>query len=299
MGMSRNTRTRAPMLVGDIGATSTRLALAGSGGTPGKTAVFPTPDGDVSFLLQSFLQSRNNPPLRGCLLAVAGLIRGRGTRAAVKLTNRATVVSVAGVSRAIGCPVLLCNDLVALAAAVPVLEPGRDLQRLDAVTGTGEGTQLVVAVGTGFGAALITARGEIIPTEGGHVLCPLEGQDRRRIEDLLSGMALAARYPAYESATALGIAAEAAMPAAVAAVAEFSQLLGRACANLVLATGAWSGVFLAGGVIDALAPVLDVAALRAGFAEHPTFGSALARVPLVRVRAEHAALTGLATLGTE
>lgn len=296
MGMSRKPRAE-PMLVGDIGATSTRLALAGRDGRLDRIEVFPTPDGDAQFLLRAYLDRHHDKPPRGCLLAVAGMVRGHGAKARVTLTNRATTVNTAALSRTLHCPVLLCNDLVALAAWLAYPVRGRKLAPLDDVTVSGAGTRIVVAVGTGFGAAIVTAAGEILPTESGHLQWPLDASVPETVEARLSGMALAARHPEFESATALAHAALAGSTRARSVVGEFTHLLGRACANLVLATGAWTGVYLSGGVIHALAEVLDGAALRAAFVSHPGFGAALARVPLVRIRDPHATLKGLAAQG--
>lgn len=299
MGMNRGRARRAALLVGDVGATSTRLALAGPGARLRQVEVYPTPDGDLRFLLQAYVDRHLGSPPRGCALAAAGMVRGRADRARVALTNRATLLEAGPLARALGCPVLLCNDLVALAGAVPRLTPGRGLDYLDRVRAPGAGTRVVAAVGTGFGAAIITATGDILPTEAGHVQWPLDAPVREPVEARVSGLALSTRHPEYDSATALALAVDAGSAHARSVVDEFTRLLGCACANLVLGSGAWSGVYLAGGVMQALAGVLDGAALRAAFVDHRVFRSALARVPLVRISARHGTLAGLASLCAE
>jgi glucokinase len=297
MGLSRNIVPGLPLLVGDIGGTSTRLALVTDGEPVEDVRIFPTPDGDLVYLLRAFLDSRQTRVPASCALAGAGLVQGEGEKAHIRLTNRDTIIDAGQIARALGCPVVLCNDLAALAASLPELRAGADVQLLDGARGAARGTRLVVAVGTGFGAAIVGAHGEVIATEAGHTLLP--GGEARQIEDVLSGIGLAAQHPEFLDATDLARAVQSRDPAARALVREFAALLGRVLGNLVLATGAWGGVYLSGGVIGALLPVLPRRPLRAALRSHPQFSAQLARVPLLHIRAGDASLRGLARLARE
>lgn len=274
-----------PLLVGDLGATNLRLALVDSDAPPRAFERLAAPDTELGAVLAGYL-ARHGAEVRGCALGVAGRVRGQPRSATVDMTNRQLSLDAARLSATLGTTVELHNDVAALAATVPAMEPS-DLEVLDGLPLRVDAPVLVVAVGTGFGAALATPSGEVIATEAGHAELPASAPRMAggttatavTIESALSGPGLA-RWPG----------------APAAAQAAFIEALGRTCANLVLATGAWGGVLLAGGVIDGLAPRLDSRRLRAALAGAGPFAGDLAALPLGRVRAPDATLRGLVRL---
>ena len=158
------------VLVGDVGGSNTRLALAGP--EIGVTGLKHFPNDSYSSLdevLAAYCAQPDLPPLQGCCLAVAGPVYG-GTG---RLTNRDWHGTAAGLAERLpletGGRVDVVNDLAALGHALPVLIPGQ-LSSLRAGRQQGE-QALVAGVGTGFNVSL-SAGGNTIEAELGHASLP-------------------------------------------------------------------------------------------------------------------------------
>jgi len=162
--------TDLTVLVGDVGGSNTRLALAGP--EIGVTALKHFSNDSYSSLeevLAAYCEQPDLPILGGCCLAVAGPVFGE----AYRLTNR----DWHGTARDLqNCLPLACdgrvdviNDLAALGHALPVLMPGQ-LSSLRAGRQQG-GQALVAGVGTGFNVAL-SAAGHTVEAELGHASLP-------------------------------------------------------------------------------------------------------------------------------
>jgi glucokinase len=78
------------------------------------------------------------------------------------------------------------------------------------------------------------------------------------------------------------------------AVAGFGQALGGFCGDVALSLGARGGVYLAGGVAQALA--LPRAAFLTRFQDRPRMRAYLARIPVRLIRHPQPGLLGLAAL---
>jgi glucokinase len=274
--------------------------------------VLPTPHGRLGPTLAAYLGALGAPPVDRCAIAAAGrIVRGEGG-ARVVLTNTGLVLHTDdlrpyGSARA---PVLV-NDLAAAAAALPVLAAD-DLQPLDGVATRRDGTRLALGIGTGVGAALRLAGGALLDTEAGHVdLAAVTAQERACLARLPTGRASAEslfagpglpRLHALLTGDPEGTAADLVARAgdgdarALATFALYSSWLGRYAGDLVLAYGAWGGVYLLGGVVAGLRALLDARAFRAGMVDKLQFGDELAAVPVQRVLHPQPALLGLATL---
>jgi len=175
------------------------------------------------------------------------------------------------------------------------------------------GHRIVVGLGTGFGAAALTAKGTVLETEAGHMsLAAVSASERRwldmlaplgrcAVEQVLSGPGLlrlhevVSRQPGMEHEELLRQWTQG-ESSAVRTMSVFSTWLGRTVGDLVLAQGAWGGVTLCGGVVDRLGPALDATAFRKGFEDKTPFAADLAAVPVWKVRHPHPALLGLARL---
>ncbi len=133
-------------LVGDIGGTNTRLALADETGLIGDSVTRARNDDFESFdaILASFLKDRAPGPLAGVCVAIAGPVSAGSGR----LTNRdwslcaETLQTQSGAQRA-----ELINDLSALGYALGRIEPEHVCGTAPAST---NGQSLVVGMGTGF-----------------------------------------------------------------------------------------------------------------------------------------------------
>ncbi|GMG82044.1 glucokinase [Paralimibaculum aggregatum] len=286
-------------LVADIGGTNARFARAAPGGAPGPVLRLRVAD-HPSFedALAAFLAAEGGGASEGTseiAIAAAGPVIG----GAVRLTNAHWEISPAAVARVLpGARVAILNDLAAVAHLLPRLGPeGAETLR----PGAPDGTQPMIAVnvGTGFGASVaVPVRGgwAALATEAGHMsLAPASGEDAAlmagaatgaatgtaTVEALLSGPGharLAARAPAPEVRRLV------------------SALLGRVAGDLVLATGAWGGLFLCGGVLEDFDAVIDRALFLERLLARTGVAARLAAVPVRRITAANPALAGLAAM---
>ncbi|GAC1624928.1 MAG: glucokinase [Nevskia sp.] len=303
-------------LVIDVGGTHTRIALAHAEATRARLdapLIVATPRGRIHEAIQGFLAARPDLTIDGLAVAAAGRIRRAPGRSWVQLTNAALTIEREELQALLGVPrVWLVNDLAAIAAALPWL--GEDaLQAIGNARSATPGHRLVVGIGTGFGAAALTADGALLETEAGHAnLAAVSASERHWLDNLapLGGLAIEQVISGpgllrlHQAITRQGLSTheelrerwEKSDPGAVRTFIAFSTWLGRVIGDLVLSHGAWSGVVVAGGVIARLGPALDHAAFREGFEHRGAFASDLASVPVWLVRHPQPALLGLARL---
>ncbi len=296
-------------IVCDAGGTNVRFARASAGQIDGVRAV-PTSDGlDVAALLASFSETfEDREDLEGAVIAAAGPVQD----AQVTLTNADVTIRAAGVRDALQRPVLIMNDLEAVAWAVPHLTVS-ELRTLLACDMPLAGGKIAINIGTGFGAALLleTARGaHVCALEPGHMKLAAFGASAPAaltatlsIEQVLSGKALAdpqmlhALWGLPQAAAIESRHLFATAPASADQqrfISGFSALFGQVCGDLVLATGAWAGVYLTGSVAGAWSQAADMDAFHAAFCDKGPMSARMARVPVHLILAEHPALKGLA-----
>lgn len=307
------------VLVGDVGGTQTRFAMAGP-------QDWPTAISDVKVLagrdfggfddaLRHYLDTTGAAPDAACI-AVAGPVRS----GAVHLTNRDWAVSEADVSARFGIGrVILVNDFVAMARAVPEL--GQDafdvLFAGEAVKGA---PILVAGPGTGFGVSTLIPVGggwTVLAGEGGHIAyaprTDLERQLARILERdhgyvsnelVASGSGLDEVHAAF--CEIYGVARAEFSPAEIIERAEAGDPMYRALielranavmgavGDLALANGTLGGVVLAGGVTERIAAYLKTPEVFGRFAARGPMSDFLACCPVRRLRDPLAPLTGAA-----
>lgn len=278
-------------IVCDVGGTNIRMAR--SEGPKKLVNVTVRPTALCSFLqdaLLEYLRAFDDcDSVLGAAIAAAGPVEaGR-----VTLTNhQMTIDREAIMARLGGRPVALLNDLEATAYALPLLSAD-DSSPVIAASNPKAGPRLVVNVGTGFGAALLlqtTSGWHSVATEAGHMTFATVELSRViknnvsetvSVEDKLSGLALS-------SATdgAFGSQFSAA----------FGDLFGAVCGNLVLATGAWGGVYLCGSVASAWCRTGDRSSFIAAFKNKGRMSEQMTRVQVSEIVLPHPALVGLTTV---
>ncbi len=260
-------------LLADIGGTNARFARSLPDGEilakrNYRVADFP----DFDSALQSYKADTGDfDTCDTAAIAAAGpVIDGQ-----MRLTNADWQLSEAAISQSLGnVPTRLFNDLEAVALALPHLhdadlEPVGDMSKRPVEPSR----MLALNVGTGFGAAVIIrcrAGWVTCPSEAGHMtftaqdevdieLPPTGGPAAITVEDVLSGAGLMRLYQSQchklgaqiSATTPNEVFARVAQDAAAQnALKIFSGWLGRVARNLVLASAAWGGVFLTGGVIQ-------------------------------------------------
>lgn len=209
----------------------------------------------------------------------------------------------------------LANDLAAVAAALPHLGPA-DFNDFGPAIRPSMGRRLVLGVGTGLGAALLTESGETVDSEAGHADLPsvsaeehawcasLSTQGRVSNERVLCGSGLLRLHAVIGGETLNTVDELLARwgqgdAGARTTLAAFSTWLGRVAGNLVLCCGAWGGVYLIGGVVLGLGPALDPVSFRRGFEDKTPYGRDLANVPVRRVIHPQPALVGMAAMALD
>lgn len=308
-----------PLLLADIGGTNARFALVAKPGDP------PSPM--LRLATRDFIDAES---AFSHAIAHFGVVPGTlvcasaGPREAcqIRLTNADWIVDMAALTARFQCGGVLFNDFEALALALPFLEANA-LMPIGPWNPMPAGVRVAVGPGTGLGvAALVDAGGRFmpLPSEGAHVgFGPLSRDEERlfrqveRVEGritaevLLSGqglvrlhaarMALKDRGDPYRDAAAL--TAEAlADPKGEAAetIRLFLALLGRFAGDLAITFRAEGGVFIGGGIVPRLMPLLDPQAFRMNFEAKAPVGGLARKCPSAVIRGE-AALIGLAAYG--
>jgi len=311
--MAQSSATRA-VLLADIGGTNSRFALAGPDGQPERVLIIENDTvANLEGAIACYIDETGARP-SAAVLAVAGPLDGEE----VVLTNRAWRFQPAALARRFGFEKLrLVNDFEAIAWALTRLTSA-DARPLGPTPPARPGVKVVLGPGTGLGvAALVPVNGrwQVLASEGGHASFGPQSLEEMEIfatllhecgsvcaETVLSGPGLArllrAIDPGSQAQTPEAVVANALKgePAALAAVQLFVLLLGRFAGGLALTFKAVGGVYIAGGVVARLGPLIDVQALRAAFEAHPPYQTLLASIPIWLLTRSEPGLLGCAVL---
>ena len=302
-------------LVGDIGGTNARFAIAEHGHHPVEVRKMPVAQyTGLIEAAQEYLLGR--PHIKEAVLAVAAPVVGDQ----IKFTNNSWGFSIDEIRHRLGVGrLVVINDLVAHAWSLAALD-AHEVASLK--TGMPEPAQpiAVIAPGTGLGVSfLVKAGGALagLPSEAGHasfspqdavqVEILRELRDRYEhvsAERLVSGPGLLAiakalariRGEAVEFHEPRDVSAGAAdgNPLCREALRTFSSALGSTAGNLALTLLTGGGVIVTGGLCRALRPLLDLPALTAGFTGKGRFTPYLKNIPIDQILRAHAALLGAA-----
>ncbi len=319
---------RAPqrILVGDIGGSNIRLALAERRPAGWRLSAHLTgathPGLDLAEILHHYLWELGQPAVQACAICAAGPPEsfGRGeTR--IRLTNLRSILTTvqlrtgAGVEHAV-----LLNDFTALALSLPLLKRG-DLRQLGKGRPEAGAAMAVVGPGTGLGVSALIPHATgyaCVVGEGGHANLSLHSADELAVwrllrrdsqpldaEEILSGPGLVRLYTALarlRSAQSNPLTAEQIARQAMGrrnAVAReslriFTQWLGRFAGDVALIYGARAGVYLAGGILPAWGAGFNARLFRRGFEDKGNFAGYVKRIPTWLITHPQPALLGLA-----
>ncbi|MEJ1937836.1 glucokinase, partial [Nostoc sp. NIES-2111] len=183
----------------------------------------------------------------------------------------------------------LPNDCEARALAVPAVRPAA-LKTIGADLPEGAGASVVLGPGTGLGVGALVKAGDLwvpIPSEGGHIDLAVDAGDwdilsrvekvmgRLTAEVVLSGSGIARLHAARRavlggsgpSDTIAIVETAVANPGGAEAdtIRQFLRLLARFAGDMALTFGSTGGVYLSGGILPRIAPLLDADAFRAAF----------------------------------
>jgi glucokinase len=197
---------------------------------------------------------------------------------------------------------MLVNDFVASAHAVPVLS-GADVVPLNGKLAASAGNILLCGPGTGFGAAAILRQDgklRVAESEAGHMALGAvtatelaafariaEEDGPLIVEDLLAGNGLVALHGALtDTQMSSGDLVAAALRGETAAkhtMDMFMAVFGRVAGDLALAFNARGGVYMSGGLGQALAPFYNEAPFRSAFEQHRPYQEFLRSIALFAV----------------
>jgi glucokinase len=318
------------ILAGDIGGTNTRLGLfAPARPRPRQLAmqVFTTLDfSDLPSMITAFLEATSTAD--GAVDRACFGVAGPVERDSAQLTHVPWRVDGPGIAQAFRLKrVRVVNDLVAMAHAVPVLEP-QELHILQPGTPIEGGNMTLIAAGTGLGIALLhNVDGRFVPSasEGGHadfaartereinLLRDLTARfGRAEVEHVVAGHGLVNIHRVVHHDPCLA-AVDLDDPDAPAAISKaalerrcagcvevldfFVESYGAEAGNMALDMMATAGVYIGGGIAPKILPALDTGAFLTAFRAKGAFAPMLAKMPVQVILNAEAGLLGAAVFG--
>jgi glucokinase len=321
-------------LAGDVGGTKSALAIIDSELGPRnflEKATYPSADyPSLDALVAEFLKGKKWQLARASIDVAGPVVDGR-----CQTTNLPWVIEEKSLSKELGIPVRLVNDLDAIAHAIPLLEAG-DLETLNPGAPVKHGALAVIAPGTGLGEAFLEWNGNTYrpyPSEGGHTDFAPSGTLQLKLlnylmdrfghvsyERVCSGIGVPNLYAfikdsgicpepdwlreqiaaAPDPAPVIGQAAlDDKADIAVATLDLFVSILGSEAGNLALKVLATGGIYLGGGIPPRIIPFLKKAEFFHSLQNKGRFSTLLANIPIHIILNPEAALIGAARHGLE
>jgi glucokinase len=326
------------LLVGDLGSTTATLAVISPDIGPRMSLVeasFPTkPYPSFAAIVKEFLTRFDLPVHHACFDVPGPVVDGRATLSTLPwLVDEEVLASVLHLTS-----VRILNDVEALAFAVPHLEPADSLLLNPGIPVT-HGALAVVAPGTGLGEAFLVWTGSgyhACPSEGGHAdFAPLDDlqiellQHMRSRSDHLSYESICSasgiqqiyeflgqkgQYHADGPELTVGMARgddpaplviDAALHAvdssatSIATINLFLSILGAEAGNMALSVLATGGVYLGGGILPQMQPLINAGRFMRAFQHKGRAAGLLGRMPVHVVINGRASLLGAAYCGLE
>jgi glucokinase len=312
------------ILVGDIGGTHCRLAMAQVAG--GRVILehiqrYQNAEYDsLGAILTNYLVAHASPS--STCLAVAGPTDGRS----VHFTNLDWRIDANALERELGLEqVHLVNDFSAVGWGLNALGTD-DLHPLQAGQPDAQGVKAAVGAGTGLGVSIGIWRNGLhlpLPTEGGHMgFAPLDTEQDRllcfmrdlygrvSVERLISGPGIVDLYRFCAQETRVDSTPLLANPipaqaisqagmrgdngAATRAMLLFARIYGQVAGDVALLTRAQGGIYLAGGIAPQILPLLAGPEFLAGFHAKGRFSDWTRSVPVAVILDPDIGLRGAA-----
>ncbi len=306
------------IIVGDIGGTHARFAIAALGGE--RPEIGPMRRYRVRDLpglpeaWAKFAAESGEPLPRDAALAVAAPIEGEVLRfmnSDWRIPRRSLAADLK-LER-----LTLLNDFGAVAHAVSVLGPDELRPIAGPETLPDEGVISVLGPGTGLGVAMLVRRGgsvAVIETEASHIgFAPLDPEEeeladaivarygRASIERIVSGPGLldihrflgGGDWDPLKAGDLWSAAIEGENEIAVRALDIFVRCFGAAAGDLSLAHGAM-GVVITGTLANRIAPLLGAPAFEARFTAKGRYRERMQRVPVMLATCAEPGLLGAA-----
>ena len=316
------------LLVGDIGGTNARFALANP-----KTVAFDAPmtlkcENFASSIeaIRHYLEAVSAPlPTTICLAAAGPVIDET-----VSVTNNHWTLSAREIRQELGAErVRLLNDFEAVAWSIPSIEE-RCLESIGQASQkalpTDSFSVAIVGPGTGLGTGgLLKREGQLIPLvgEGGHIgfapksraqieiLNVLRDKfERVCVERLVSGSGIENIYWALHAlqgdkrqqmsaADIFRAASDGSDAVAADATQLFFEILGQVAGDIALVMGAQDGVYLAGGIVKRYPEMLHISGFRNAFENKGHHRPMMERIPTRLITYDEPGLLGAAHCALE
>ncbi|PYE86136.1 glucokinase [Pseudoroseicyclus aestuarii] len=306
-------------IVADVGGTNTRVALYhGLDPVPETTrryanAEFP----GLESVLRRYIADEGDVDCLAACVAVAGPVRDEKA----SLTNLDWTIDKPMLARATQAEtVAILNDLQAQGHALGHVAEDNLREILPSPSKNPHAAKMVIGIGTGFNAAPVfeTEVGRLVtPSESGHQNLPVRSDADMRlanyvatahgfpaVEDVLSGRGLEHVYawlgveagdPVEKSAHQVMTAfQEGSDDRATEAVRVFARFLGTVAGNLALINLPFGGVYLAGGMAQAMAPYLAQYGFIDAFRDKGRFAGFMSNFGVSVIEDDYAALIGSA-----
>ena len=311
------------LLIGDIGGTNARFALANQT-HPGFHGVMELKCRDYetsSDAIRHYLSEAGVAAPDAICLAAAGPLVDHS----IKITNNHWNLSTASLASEFDLDaVRLVNDFEAIAYSIPFIGP-EDRMAVGAPPGTDLDSRdfnvAILGPGTGLGVAGLSRReGQLfaITGEGGHVgfapetarqseiLGALRGRfERVSAERLVAGsgieniytalLELGGQTPQPLSAADIFAAADESDTAAEA-VSLFFEIMGQVAGDLALTLGSFDGVYIAGGIAKRYPDILCDGTFRAAFKAKGRHRHFVERIPTYLITHSQPGLLGASYL---
>ena len=311
-GMTSATSDTQSWLIADIGATSSRCAtLAPAAAEVENVRTYCNENfSQLSDLLADFLDSHQKKP-QSLALAVAAPVHGDD----IRMINRNWAFSGTSLAADLGfARTEIINDFHAVAYALPAMDDNTRTEIGDAAEYRG-GNMAVLGPGSGLGtAAWISSdsAGAAMTGEGGHIT--LSGRNKQEdeiiagfrdrfvhcsAERILSGPGLVALHRqmhGVESESPEAITGNPDDEACAATMSQFFSFLGSTAADLALITGAFGGLYIAGGIVPACVEQLHESPFRERFDDKNRYRDYMRRIPTYVITDPVPGLTGLAAM---
>lgn len=296
-------------LIADIGATTSRCAI------------LHMPEGDISApriyrnddfsglaeILADFLAISEESP-NSCALAVAAPVLGDD----IRMINRDWSFNPKALGDHLGfARVQILNDFHAIAFALPALDDARRVE-IGQAKQHRSGNIAVLGPGSGLGMAAWIGNNEngvAMCGEGGHITVAGRNDEEIAIievfreryghcsaERILSGPGLIALHESMHDvsvATSEEISSNPRDAKCAATMQQFFSFLGSVAADLALITGAFGGVYIAGGIVPACVEQLMASDFRLRFEDKNRYRGYMEAIPTYVITDPFPGLAGL------
>lgn len=262
-------------------------------------------------VMDSFIAAHPDSKFSRLAFALAGPVNDN----IFTLTNTGQTIDFSQIRREFSHvqEIIFLNDLEALAHSIEHLtESGQLVLFRSEAFSDAKGAKAVLSLGTGLGVAAVSREGIVIPSEGGHIDFSPNGEKQKMIYDrlskqyghvsyerLLSGQGLSNIFSIIldeqESGGSDAMACRPRQkmhPAQITALARsgnrtakeafriFSEILGAACGNYALVYNASGGIYIGGGMIPKILPLIDKEIFENAYLNKGRFKDFLDNIPV-------------------